>query len=250
MFHLAAFAESQDLGATLQNVAAVQDPVITTFADDVRVPLKLPYLVGQAAVCGNVAPTRAQIASPSLRAMANLDVEPLVAALVFGSPPESMLHGDSPIPLVGNESLNFQMLATGGAATQMYGLVWMADGPLTPVKGSIYSVRCTSGITLAADTWVNGNLTFATALPVGIYQVVGMRARGANLVAARLVFVGGVYRPGVPAVNALGDLDPQNFRYGQAGVFGEFDSTQPPTVDCLGVTDTAQFYILDLMRVR
>src|SRR5207247_1836789 len=100
-------------------------------------------------------------------------------------------------------------------------------------KGAIYTIRATAAVALAASTWVNGALTFSQALPYGTYQVVGMRARGANLAAARLVFVGQPFRPGVAGVNALGNVDPFHFRYGNMGVFGQFDSTVPPTVDCL-----------------
>lgn len=250
MFHTAAFGQSVDLAGGFTSINAVQDQSVTTSGVDVRVPKALTYLVGQAALIGNATPARAQIQAPSLRALLNVDVEPVVAAVVFGSPPESILHGDAPIPLQADESMNFALQATGGAATQNYGLVWLSDGPLKAVSGPIYSIRCTSAITLAADSWVNGNLTFAQTLPAGTYQVVGMRSRGTNLVASRLVFVGAAFRPGVPAVNALGDLDPQGFRYGNAGVFGQFDSTQPPTVDCLGVTDTSQTHILDLVKIR
>ncbi len=122
MHHLAAFSENLDLATLLQNVAAVQDPALTTSGDDVRVPLDLPFIVGQAALNSNTAPSRAQIASPSLRAMTNLDIEPVVGALVFGSPPENIMHGDSPVPVVANESLNFLMQATGGLASQLYGV--------------------------------------------------------------------------------------------------------------------------------
>lgn len=250
LLHLAAFAQNVDLAGVLQNINAVPDQSVTTQGADLRVPTQLPFLIGQAAASGNTTPSRAQIQSPSLRAMMNLDVEPLVAALVFGSPAEQYVHGDSPIPLVANESINFQMQATGGAATLNYGLVWLSDGVLQPVKGPIYTVRATSAVTLAASTWVNGGLTFSQTLPAGTYQVVGMRARGPNLVAARLVFTGGMFRPGVAAINALGDLDPYYARYGQMGVFGQFDNTTPPTVDCLGVTDTAQTFLFDLMKIK
>jgi hypothetical protein len=185
-----------------------------------------------------------------LRAIANLDVEPVVAAAVFGSPPEQMVHPDSPIPVVENESLNFAVNSNPAAAADHYGLVWLSDGPLAAVKGSIYTVRATGTCALSAGKWINGNLTFSQTLPAGTYQVVGMRARGTNLVAARLVFVGGLYRPGVGAVNALGDLDPYFARYGNMGIFGQFDNTTPPTVDCLGITDVAQTFELDLIKVK
>lgn len=250
MHHLAAWGQSSDLAGVLTALNAVQDPVLTTSGADIRVPKELPFIIGQAALLGNATPARAQISSPSLRAMVNLDIEPIVGALVFGSFPEQLVHPDSPIPVVANESLNFNAQATGGVATENYGLAWLADGPQQAVKGAIYTVRATAAVTLAANTWVNGNLTFAQTLPAGSYQVVGMRARGTNLVAARLVFVGGQWRPGVAAVNALGNVDPWAFRYGGLGVWGQFDNTTPPTVDCLGVTDSAQTFDLDLIKVK
>lgn len=250
MHHLAAWAQSIDLANTFQAINAVQDPALTTSGQDVRVPIALANIIGHAAALGNTTPARAQISSPSLRAMTNIDIEPVIAALVFGSFPEQLIHPDSPIPVVGNESLNFFAQATGGAATQNYGLAWLADGPQPVVKGAMYTVRTTSAVTLAAATWVNGNLTFSQTLPAGTYQVVGMRARGTNLVAARLVFPGSPWRPGVAAVNAIGNVDPYQFRFGNMGVWGQFENTTPPTVDCLGVTDTAQTYALDLIKVK
>lgn len=250
MHHLAAWSQSVDLAGVLTALNAVQDPALTTSGADIRVPMQLPVILGQAALIGNTTASRAQISSPSLRAMVNLDIEPIINALVFGSLPEQLLHLDSPIPVQANESLNFFAQATGGAATQNYGLIWLGDGPQQPVKGSIYSVRATATVALAASTWVNGNLTFSQTLPAGSYQVVGMRARGTNLVAARLVFPGNAWRPGVAAVNAIGNVDPYQFRFGSMGVFGQFDNTTPPTVDCLGVTDAAQTFDFDIIRVK
>lgn len=248
MFYTAAFAESQNLAAARANVAAVADQQLFTSGDDLRIPKAYPNLVGYAAVNGNTAPGVSQIQAPSLRRMVNIDVEPTVAALVFGSPPEIGLLRDNPIPLDPGEAMNFTMIATGGVATEMYGLVWLSDGPIQPIKGNIYTVSATAAVALAANAWVSGNLTLGQTLPDGTYQVVGMRARGTNLVAARLIFSGLATRPGVPAVNAIGDLDDWRFRFGNMGVFGEFDSTVPPTVECLGVTDSAQSFLLDLIK--
>jgi hypothetical protein len=181
--------------------------------------------------------------------LANLDVEPIVQGLVFGSPPESLYHPEAPNPLVVDEALNFLVQSDPAAAAIHRGLVWLGDGPQAPVVGNFFTVRCTAAATLVTGTWVNANLVFAQSLPAGSYQVVGMRARSANLVAARLVFPEQVARPGVAAVNAIGDLDPFWARYGRMGVFGQFPHTNPPTVDFLGVTDTAEFVILDLLRV-
>lgn len=249
MHHLAAFYESIDPGGALVPIAAVNDSQVFTSGDDVRVPNDLPNIIGQAVLTGAANLVRAQIQSPSLRSFANLDVEPIVGAVVFGSPPEALFHPLSAIPVTAEEAVNVYIESDPAAAEAHYGLIWFGDGPQTPSPGQIYTVRATSAVTLAAGTWVNGELTFASSLPQGRYQIVGMRARGTNLVAARLVFVGGTWRPGVPAVNAIADEDVHAFRYGRAGVFGEFHTNTPPSVDCLGVTDTAQAFMLDLIRV-
>lgn len=250
MLHLGAFYQSIDPAGVLTAINAVQDASITVSGADVRVPLALPYLVGQAALLNDASGTRAQIQAPSLRAMANLDVEPLVLAATFGTPPESMIHGDNPIPLAGNESINFYVESNPAAAAAHYGLVWFGDGAIQPVKGNIYTVRATSAVQQVAGAWVNGNLTFSQVLPVGTYDIVGMRARSTDGVAARLVFVGAPWRPGVPMVNAVGDLDPYFARYGSMGIFGRFDSTTPPTVDVLGGVAAAQVFEFDLVRVK
>jgi hypothetical protein len=77
-----------------------------------------------------------------------------------------------------------------------------------------------------------------------------MRARSANLVAARCVFVGGGYRPGVAGSAAITGADDDRQRFGELGVFGQFDNTTPPTVDFLGDTDAAQTGIFDLIKVK
>ena len=249
MFHLAAWYESIDPGGALTPIAAIVDQSVFTSGDVIRVPNAMPNIVGQAALADDASAAAAQVQSPSLRAMVNLDIEPMVAGAVFGDPPEVLFHPLSPISVVADEPITFAINSDPAAAEDHYGLVWFGDGPQVPVPGNIFSVAASSALTLAAGSWVNGTLLFGQTLPLGRYTIVGMRARGTNLVAARLVFVGGAFRPGVPAVNALGDLDPAVFRYGRHGAFGVFHSNTPPTVDALGVTDTAQSYVFDLIQV-
>lgn len=248
MQHLSAWYESIDPANALVPIAAVPDQSVFTSGDDIRVPNDLPFIIGQTVLGNDASLVRGQLQSPSLRSFANVDIEPVVAAAVFGNPPEALYHPFSPIPVSGDESINVYVQSDPAAAAAHYGLVWFGDGAQQAVPGEIFTVRATAAAALAAGTWVNSGLTFSQSLPVGNYQIVGMRARGTNLVAARLVFVGGAWRPGVPAVNAIGDRDIQLFRYGRSGVFGEFNTNTPPTVDCLGITDTSQILLLDLVR--
>lgn len=249
MFHTAAYYQSVDPAGALTELNAVADQAIRTNGKDIVVPTDLTNLVAEAALSAATGPSYAQVESPSLRQLANQDVGPIVGAVVFGSDPAVQSHFTLPRVLKGNESVNFSLLATGGLAAANYGLIWLSNGPMSPISGNIFTVRATAAAALAAGTWVNGALTFDSTLPAGTYNVVGMRAVGANLVAARLVFVGEGYRPGVPAVNAVGNLDARFGRYGSIGSFGVFDVNQPPTVDFLGVTDTSQTVFLDLIKV-
>lgn len=249
MFHLVGYEQSVDPGGAAVNLNAIREEVVFTNGPDVRVPTALPNVMGVAVTINDASLVRAQLASPSLRQQANIDIEPIVQALVFGSPTEINLFPEAPIPVTPDEALNLSVVSDPAAPVIHRGLVWLSDGPSQAVKGELLTVRCTSAVTLVTGVWVNGSLAFLQSLPAGKYQVVGMRARGTNLVAARLVFPEQVARPGVAAVNAIGDLDHWLCRFGRMGVWGQFPHTNPPTVDCLGVTDAAQTYLLDLVRI-
>jgi hypothetical protein len=248
MQHLTAFYESVDQGGALAAIAAVPDQSLNISGDDVTVPGELPFLAGAACLTAAATLTAAQIQAPSLQALAYPDIDTLVGAVVFGSIPEYSYNPSTARRLVGGEDLQFHTNTDNVGATGIYGLITLIDGPPTPVGGDQFTVRCTGAATLSAGLWVNTNLTFTQNLPFGNYDVVGIRAVGTNLVAARLNFIGGSFRPGVPAVNANGDVGFAPMRHGRSGILGSFNSKALPTLDCLGVTDTAQTIFLDLIR--
>lgn len=249
MFHIGAFAEDIDPGGAMANIAACRETRFQTVGDDWRIPPELTYIAGHAALIDDASGVQAQFQSPSLRILANLDVEPVILAAVFGPPDEVTLFKANPIQLQADENLNLQMNSNPAAVEVHYGLFWLSDGPIAPAQGNSFTVRCTAAITQTETTWVNGNLTFGQDLPAGSYAVVGMRARAATGVAARLVFQGQNACPGVPIVNAIGDADFDEFRHGRFGVFGTFPHTNPPTLDVLGGGAVAQVILLDLIKV-
>ena len=250
MFHLGAFYQSVNPAGVLTNIAAVPDQSLYINGNDMRVPAGLANLLAEAALTAATGPAYAQVQSPTLRNLANQDVLPLIAAVTFSSYDSWQNHAMSPRDLAAAEALNFAIQATGGAAAANYGLVWLGDGPIKPTTGKIFSIRATAAAALSAGAWVNSPVTFDTVLPAGSYQVVGLYVQGANLVAARLVFPGNTFRPGVAANSSLAQNLFPTVRRGLFGVFGEFDINQPPTVDCLGVTDTAQVLVFDLIKTK
>jgi len=247
MFTLAAFAESIDPAAAWANIAGVADPHLTVSGDDILVP-ELDQIVYLAAAIDQTVASQVRFRSPSLLEDGfEQYLVQLASGLTFGSPPQVEDYSKNPIQLRRVEALQMQVLSNPGAASVHYGLVGLADGALVKAEGRIRTVRCTAAITLSAVAWVNGALTFPTSLRAGRYAVVGMSARSANLVAARLVFPGLAWRPGVPALNDEAEYDYPLFRMGNCGVMGEFDHSSPPTVDLLGVTDTSEEIFLDLV---
>lgn len=246
--HLGVFAEDLVPAATLVNVAAINDELITTNGDDMRVPIQLPFLAGMAALISATVPAQAQFQSPSLRQVANVDVEPVALGLTFGDPVEVSMHPMNPLPLRGDESLNFLVNTTASPAEFHYGLAWFSDGPQQQVNGNMFSVRSTMSVTADEANWVNGALTFGQDLPVGNYDVVGMRVRAAGLVAARLRFIGGAWAPGVPGVLTMGHNASEFFRFGRMGVWGSFHTNTPPSIDILAATGAVTpVVILDLI---
>ena len=251
MFTTVAYYEASDGAAALHNIAAVPDSHVTTNGDDIRVPRGMANLVGHALL--SVADTSlvdARILAPSLRRICNYQIGVLVNAIVFGNPPEGIMHPMLPTPLIEDESVQLQINSDEAADTAVeIGLLWFSDGQIQPTYGPVHTIRATAAITEAAGAWVNGNITLDQTLAVGEYDIIGMRVQSSNGVCARLNFVGGAWRPGVPMVNAKGDIDCRWFRYGRLGSFGRFHSTNPPTLDVLGVTSTAQVIWLDLVKV-
>ena len=233
------------VSATLLPLTAVSDPHVTTSGYDITIP-ELASLV--AALGFGNAPTQMQIQAPSLRRVILEDIPAFLATEVCTGAVDVIVDKRAnPLPLVVSEKLNVYSIHT----LDGWCLVWLADGPIEPVSGDIRTIRCTTGHTTAGDAWENVALTLTQTLPAGRYQVVGMHAHGTNLLAARLVFVGGTWRPGVPAGALAGSQGIPMFRNGEFGIFGECEFDQPPSVDLIGtgVTSTEEIY-LDLIQVR
>jgi hypothetical protein len=229
-------------------ITPIPDQVVQIQGTTVLVPQGVANIVYAAAMINSAAATlRAQISSPSLLATVPIDISPINNGLVFGSLPRVVHLGTQPIPLVPAEPLS--ILVQNGAAVMNRAFLWLADGAVKPVSSKCYPVRFTTSISLVTASWVNGAITLATSLPAGNYQVIGMRMWSANGVAARLFFKGSFFRPGVPMGNAEDNNEWPDFRTGDYGVWDQFNNITPPSVDCMGVTDSAQVGFLDLVKV-
>jgi len=247
MFTLIGYtAAAQGISAVLAAVPAISDPHVRVNVNDIIVPRGLNKLIGCLPVGATI--TRAQLQSPSLRAFVNHDVIPVDAAAIPSSPSLFLPWFYDPISLQEDEALN--ALVTNTAADRESVLVWLADGPVSPLDVDFRTIRASATTTLVAGAWTNCILTLDQVLPAGQYAVVGLRARSTNMIAARMVFVNYQWRPGVPGAQAIGHNQYAYWRQGNVGEFGRFQHNTPPTIDCLAnAGDTAETFELDIIKV-
>lgn len=248
MQHLAGWFEDVDQAAAAADIAAMPDQSLTVSGDFVRCPVALPNLLGE--FCTTIATTftSARVESASLRIMGAQNILPVNRIATATDDPHVSWHGDNPRSLIGGEDVSFNTNSDHAAAIEIYGFVWFGDSPVQVANGEIFTVRATGAITLADGVWTNGALTFVEELPVGEYDVVGLRVESAGIVAARLVFQDSPHRPGVCGAIAPSSQDIPSARFGKGGVIGHFNSLTPPTVEAVGVTGTAQVVLLDLIK--
>ncbi len=246
-FTLAGWSQLVD-AATLTAHDALVDPHVRATGKDVYVPSLLPNLAGAYAVGTHI--TLAQIASPSLRRKANIDIIPVERAGAPLSPPRFYDLFTKPHPLDAGEALNFLAAEDATGTGRQSGFVWLSDGPAVPVTGEIFTVRFTGTTTLTAYTWTTVPLTPTQSLPAGRYQIVGMSAISTGAIAARLIIPGYTWRPGVIGATAVSSFGHERFRWGNAGVFGEFPHDLPPTAEFFSASaDTSETVFLDLIKI-
>lgn len=255
--HVAAFFESVD--QTLDNVAALADGVIPTQADEMLVPDGMGYVA--AVRVGSASCERARLSTPSLRQLPSVGLPDLlpVGLLEPESPPAGFHEfWDSPLainPVKPGGAERLSLLAENdgaGAAEPVYGVVFLASGAVQPEAGPWTPVRATTAAAaVTADAWTTRALTLDNALPAGTYAVGGLRAQSTSLIAARLIFPGQAYRPGVLGCDADADIQPAIFRRGRMGRFGTFTHDSPPQIEllCDAADNEAQEIILDIKKI-
>ena len=260
MFTTIAFVEKAARAAAAYNeIAAINDAHITVSGDDIQ----LPSLSQIVLVCGGLSTTgdtakAMRLTTPSMREKALFQIAPFNWITADGvaeplDPTRLVDMRDNPMVLVPREKLNAQESGIKLVTNASWVVVMLADGPIVPVKGPMFTVRAVGVSAAVVDSWASSALTFDEDLPAGRYQIVGFRPVSPNIVAARLVFVGGGWRPGAIGCDHAADVHSDIFRYGKFGVFGEFEDLEPPTVEILAlVADAAatQEYWFDLIQIR
>lgn len=247
MFSLHVFSATTTNATNFANLAPLADPAISITGNFMTVPA-LNNILGVYALGANL--SRSLIQSPSLFDNVPHEIRSLDPNILPTSPIRLQMFEKTPLKLTVNDQLQAKTIGTASGVQSVY--VLLGDGPATPVTGDIARERFTFTTSATADSWQNAAITLDDTLPVGTYQVVGMRLQGAHLKAGRLVFPGSSnsIRPGCIATqNKQAVQLPDIFTGGQLGVWGTFDSRVLPTIDHItdGNSETAVGYF-DLIK--
>lgn len=246
MFHLGVMTASQAVVATPTALVAIQDGWLTVANSQYTLPQAMRILASfaQGANIG-----QARINTPSLRTIALPSIVPvqLSATVVSLFPITGPMSRGPLIPQ--NDQIIIETTNGGGGGEQQTGALWLGDGLKNVPSGDIITCRATSSTTVGNLVWGQGTFTFDTGLPYGRYAIVGLDVFGANLLFARLVFPNQGPKPGVLARATQSILPAPTFRNGNFGVFGEFWSTAPPSIELFGsAAPVTQTMFIDLVK--
>ena len=242
--------ESTISNPLLGNILPIPDPTVqtTTFSEFLVPPGMNQVCHAGSMIATAVTPLRSQLRAPSLLAVVPIDVEPIASGLVWPTLWTGQQVMYSPYQLVVAEPLAALIQNSSSVVSRTF--VHFCDGPLKPVTGKIYSIRFTLTATLITATWQLSVITFSTVLPAGDYQVVGCRVHSPNGVYFRLIFKGSIWRPGAPMQTSEAAQDWPIWRWGNSGVWDVFNNITPPSIEMVGVTDTAEVGIMDLIKIK
>jgi len=247
MFSIYAFSEDQLPVGSYVGMTAVTDQIAHTEGDNLYVPPN-SNLVGEVAFMGATAPGYPYLVSPSLREFSKLYVHPVNALVTPMSIPLGLNIPHTPIKLVQGEGLQAYDNSNPGVAELHSMIVFLADAPIQPVMKNFITVKATASVTSTAGKWGSGTISFSDTIPVGRYAIIGCKCVAADVMAFRLVLSTGSNRPGGIAHSSLEYESYPHQRAGGMGVWGEFHSLTPPSLEILGDGSAAsQVLLFDLV---
>lgn len=192
-----------------------------------------------------------RVNQPSLREPFLPYVDPISRTLLPANTPPVYKAYEMGVDLRINEFLRFEATKGAAVAAPATCIAWVGRARRPSPPGPKRTARFTSTITQVVGQWALGPFTFADTLPDGKYAICGLSVYGTGLLAARLSFTGGGWRPGTLAQAAQGEWTPPSFERGELGYFGSFLNTVQPNLEVFATAAGAvQEGYMDLVQVR
>jgi len=248
MFHTAAYITTLLAQAANFDTPALSDDILA-ISNNHFLPQRDYDLV--AAYVQSTTLNRARLVSPTNRQITLPFIRPTSANTTPPSRVPLADYRDNPFRVEGLEELALEMSSDLGAATEVgLGVVFLETGRRPAPRGQVFTLRGTSTTTAAVNLWTTLAMTWADALPVGRYAIVGMEVIGATEIAGRVILEGQYERPGCIAGVLVGGITHPMFQKGGLGLWGEFVSTRMPIVQVLNLAAVAVHTVyLDIIKI-
>ncbi len=242
-----AFAENLGaLAAQWVNQAAVADAHIKTEGDYIYIA-DLNKIVGFYALPGTLG-EQVRLSAPSIRRVNPQYITDFETAVQSTGIVRRAFFPNIGLSLIPGEGLECEQYVT--AAEILTTIIFLAGVVPSPVQGNIHTIRFSTDPVRTAYGWSFAEITLLDPLPVGNYDVVGVRLETATGIAFRLVPVGGFHRPGGICAIDMEDEDVPLQRYGGLGVWCSFVHGLVPGIELIcsatAVKETINGY-LDLI---
>lgn len=227
-------------GAVYQNLTGVNDPEFVTrggttnnfiFTENYQILMAYTF---------ETTITGARLDMPSINTYGRHHIHPLNRGIVVPSRPYIQDFRDYPFKLPTNEEMGVQVI-NGLAGTEQSTIAfvvaptsWNRNLPRGDQRLTMHATVTPTGIANAWSTLYN--LTFDEQIRAGWYAIVGAQVVGAGLQFCRFIFDkppivnGRRMRPGVFGQQLIGD-QPAPWQMGGLGLFGQFNTFQPPQME-------------------
>lgn len=245
MFHLAAYIHATT-PATDVDQPALSDDILTI--QNNHFVLQTPMsLIAAAAMSATL--TRARLASPSMRQIANPYIRPINVAAIPAANPNMWLLDYNPFRIPPFEEVQALLTAAPAMTEPAATLIWLQD-QMTPMpSGNCIPLRVTSTTAAVANTWTSLTITWQDTIPTGRYAMVLSECSSTNARAHRWIFSNQLWRPGHLSFAAVGSRLPYAVSKGQFGLMGFFNSNDLPRLQVLvNGTDNAHEIYAHVIR--
>lgn len=247
-FHVAAYRGSVGAGLSNVDIAAVQDGQLTISNSHFVLP-KNAQLMWAFGLGTNL--SRLRLNTPKMRYVGLPSLVPINSGTTVPSPMNLANLTEEMVLLDTIDEIAVEASSADAGAQTMTAIVAFSFGVKSAPAMPTFRVRGTTAITQVAGSWVNGTVTLDQTIPRGTYAIVGYDCVSANGLAARMVFSGYGFRPGVICRNSATSLKHMLFDSQAMGVFGTFDSINFPTIDILANgAGSSQEHFFDLVRMQ
>jgi hypothetical protein len=248
--HTAVYTKLDTAATANEDIPAVTDNVFTVQNGHYIAQQDMNLLSAYARDAGI---TNARIFTPQLLKVGVPSVSPVNANAAPITLPPMTYFPPAKLRIPAIDEIAFQISNGGAGGVRAVGVIWLAtmDHNYNVPPGDSFTLRATVTITGTLAAWASGPLVFDQTLPAGTYQVVGLNVVGATTEVARLVFMGGGYRPGVLCMPAVGNYNWEFFRFGNSGLLGTFVSTAQPQLEVFQTTAAATPYtvFVDVIKI-